>query len=240
MCIWLIVAGCASGPGTLTGLDADTLYQRGVQAAENRKWDNAIAAFEQLMFQFPTHPLTQDARYRLGDVYYQKKEYITAATEFARLADDYPTGQYADDARFRVCETYARQSPRAPLDQEFTRSAIGHCRFLIGTFPQSEHVPRAEAIIKEMRNKLADKELRAGDVYMKMQAWDSAILTLTDMLEQYPDANVVPRALLQLYRAYGRIGYREEAQATRERLLKDFPDSPEARQVREVTVETSR
>jgi TolA-binding protein len=75
---------------------------------------------------------------------------------------------------------------------------------------------------------------------MKMQAYDSAILTLTDMLEQFPDANTVPRALLQLFRAYDKIGYREEAQATRERLLKDFPDSSEARQVREVTVETER
>jgi outer membrane protein assembly factor BamD len=230
----LLLAGtlaCASGGLRLGGLTADQVYALALEKIEEREWDDAIAVLETFVFQFPTHPQYQDARFRLGQVHFEKREFITAAAEFARLADDYPGGPFADQARFRVCESYARLSPKPQLDQEYTRFAIDHCESLLAYYPDSEHAERAREIVAEMRHKLAQKLYLVGEHYYRRQAWHSAILAYNDVMQSYAATAVAPRALLRLVQSYENLGYEEEAQEHRERLLREFPDSAEARQI---------
>jgi outer membrane protein assembly factor BamD len=229
-----MTVACASGGLRLAGLTADEVLALGLERAENRKWDDAIAALEAFTFQFPTHPRYQEARFRLGKVYYEKEEFITAAAEFARLADDYPSGPWADDARFAVCESYSRLSPKPPLDQEYTGSAIEHCESLFAYYPESEFVERGRAIVADLREKLAMKSYLLGEYYFKRKAYDSAILSLNNVLTSYPASEAAPRALLRLIRTYDELGYADEAKDARERLLRDYPESAEARQIRDV------
>jgi outer membrane protein assembly factor BamD len=218
----LLVAACASSGPRFAAMTADDLLQYGLARAEAHKWDEASRALEQFVFQFPTHARYQEARFRLGDVYFGKREYLTAASEYARLADDFPEGPLADDARFKVCDSYAHMSPRAPLDQEYTRTAIDHCQSLLAYYPESEFAATARTMVGELQNKLAEKIFLNGEFYY-----------YDDVLKSYPTSAAAPRALLRLYETYTRINYTEEAKAARERLLRDFPDSEEARRVKE-------
>lgn len=223
---------CASGGLQLTGLTADQVYALALEKIEQRDWDDAVSVLETFVFQFPSHPQYQEARFLLGQVHYEKREYITAAAEFARLADDFPGGPFADRARFRVCDAYAELSPRPQLDQEYTRFAIDHCESLLAYYPTSEHADSARTIIADMRNKLARKVFMTGEHYFRRNAWHSAILAYDNVLAEYPNTEMAPRALLRLVQTYENLGYAEEALEHRERLLRDFPDSAEARQVR--------
>lgn len=234
LAFWTVagVAACGSSGLRLAGLTADEVYTLAMQKVEEEEWDDAITALEAFTFQFPTHGRYQEARFALGQVHFEKEEYITAAAEFGRLATDYPNGELADDARFRVCESYFLLSPGPQLDQEYTRSAVEHCESLLAYYPESEFAERARQIISDMQNKLAMKLFLEGEYYYKRRAYDSAILSFNDILENYPTTGVVPRTLLQLVRTYETLGYADEAQAHRERLLRDFPESEEASQVR--------
>lgn len=230
--VLVMISGCASSNAArLAQLDADQLFKEGESALRAREWDEAIEAFERFTLTFPTHPRNQEGRYQLGTAYMGKEEYITAANEFSRLADDYPAGPWADDARFKVCEAYGELSPHPQLDQEYTQGAIEHCQSLITYYPESEYVARAQAILDDMLGKLAEKQYQAGEFYRKRGAIDSAILYYERTLEQYPNSPAVPKALLRLYEAYNEIGYTQEAQAARDRLLREFPDSEQAREV---------
>lgn len=228
-----IAAACAAKQ-PVTQLPPDQLFERAIALINDRKWTESIAAFEQFVFQYPTHPRVQEARYRIAEGYFGKKEYITAATEFSRLANDYPAGNYADDARFKVCESYHRLAPKAQLDQQYTRAAFDHCQSLISHYPSSEYVARAQAMSKELRDRLAEKEYIAGEYYFKRGAYDSAIIYYEATARDFPDTVFSPRALLRLLQTYETLGYKEEADATRQRLLKDYPDSPEARGLQQV------
>ena len=75
-------------------------------------------------------------------------------------------------------------SPDVELDQEYTRSAIQHCESLVAYYPQSEHAERARAIIADMQAKLAMKLFYVGQYYFKRGAFDSAILSFNELLEQ--------------------------------------------------------
>jgi len=236
----LMTAGACAGNGVqVQNLPPDDLIQQGMTSLNGRDWSDAVSAFERFIVQHPSHPRNQEARFRLAQAHFGKKEYVTAATEYARLAGDFPAGPYADDSRFGVCEAYARLSPKPALDQEYTRAAMEHCRSLETYYPTSEFVKRAQEILIDMNNKLAEKQYEAGDFYMKRGLIDSAILYFDATVQEYPASRWAPRALLRLYEAYNRLSYKEEADQVRARLLRDYPTSAEAKQLSERAVTTA-
>ncbi len=230
------VVGCASGRPAFTQMPADALLQFALTKLEARDWDEATQALQQFTFQFPTHARYQEARFRLGDAYFGKKEFITAAAEYSRLAGDHPAGEFADDARFRVCESYERLSPRAQLDQQYTEAAVDHCESLVAYYPDSPFVPRAREVAQNMRERLAEKMFLAGEFYFKLRAYDPALKYYDDTMKAYPTARIAPKVLLRMYEAYQRIGYADEAKDARDRLLRDFPTSDEAKRIQAVSV----
>lgn len=227
----LAAGGCASAGPRLAELDAEQLFNHAMERYRAGKWRDAAEAFERFTFEHPDHPRYQEARFQLAEARFGLKEYITAATEYGRLAADFPAGPWADDARFKVCESYYRLSPRVELDQEYTSAAIDHCNALLSYHPDSPFVPRAGELIAELTNKLAEKLLLTGAYYQRRNAFDSAIKYYQMTSEQYPATPYAPRALLRLFRVYQRLEYRDEAEATRQKLLTDYPSSPEAREL---------
>jgi outer membrane protein assembly factor BamD len=225
------LVACGKRPDAVQQLSPEALYEQAQAALERRDWSDAIELFERFMIQFPTHGRVAEARFRLGEAYFGKKEYITAGTEFSRLANDYPAGPWADDARFKVCESYQRLSPKPQLDQQYTRAAVDHCQSLLTYYPNSDFAPRAREVIMALRSKLAEKDFLTGNYYRKLKAYDSAIIYYDSAVRNYAETSVAPRALLALYETYQILGYKEEADAAKERLLKDYPSSPEAKQV---------
>jgi outer membrane protein assembly factor BamD len=234
----LALLACAKHASTAEQLAPDALYDRALAALHGRDWTDAVELFERFVIQYPTHPRTQEARFWLGEAYFGKKEYITAATEFSRLANEYPAGPFADDARFKVCESYHHLSPRPQLDQQYTRAAVDHCQSLLTYYPTSDFAPRATEMVAELRGKLAQKDVLTGEFYMKRNAYDSAIIYFESAVQNYPDTDIAPRALMRLYETYQLLGYKEEADTAKQRLLKDYPTSAEAKQLQAPTAQT--
>ncbi|HEX6559490.1 MAG TPA: outer membrane protein assembly factor BamD [Longimicrobiales bacterium] len=226
-----VLAGCAAKNKLQEQSTPEALFEKALAALHNRHFTDAQELFDRFTLQFPTHGRVQEARYHLAEAYFGKKEYVTAANEFSRLANDYPAGPYADDARFKVCESYDKLSPKPQLDQQYTRAALDHCQSLITYYPSSELAPRAQELLTGLRTKLADKQYLAAEFYFKRGAYDSAVIYYEAALRDYPDTNVAPRALLRLFETYKILNYKDEMEAARQRLLKDYPDSPEAKQL---------
>lgn len=225
------VAACASSEPAVNRMEADELFLHGLERLQEEKWSEAVEAFERFTLAHASHPRATEARYRLGEAFMGRGEHITAALEFNRLAAEYPNGPWADDARFQVCASYEELSLPPMLDQEYTLTAIDHCRSLLAYHADSEYVAEATAIIERLTARLAEKEYRTGEHYFKRNAFDSAIIYYLDVAERYPETVWAPRALLRLVQSYEFRGYAPEAEAARERLLLDYPDSPEARQL---------
>jgi outer membrane protein assembly factor BamD len=227
----LALAGCGARGPALEKLEADPLYLRGTEALQAKKWSDAIAAFERFTLTFPNHQRLPEARYRLAEAYMGRKEYVTAALEFNRLANDYPAGPWADDSRYMVCVSYYELAPGPQLDQEYTRSAIDHCQSLITYYPDSEFVPKARDRVTELTNRLAEKEFNTADFYFRKQGYDSSIVYFETVVREYPQTPWAPRALARMHEVYVILKYADEAAKTKEKLLKDYPDSPEAKRL---------
>jgi outer membrane protein assembly factor BamD len=227
----LVQGACASRGPSLEAMDETALWEYAMDQLRSRQWETAANAFERFMLVHPNHPRVQEARFRIGETYQGRREWITAAMEFNRLAAEFPAGPWADDARFEVCRSYYQLSPRPQLDQEYTRQAVGHCESLLVYYPDSEFVPRAQEILTELVARLAEKEYLVAEDYFRRRAFDSAIIYYESVVSDYPTTVWAPRALLRLVQVYERLDYQPEMQAARDRLLQQYPASPEARQL---------
>ena len=225
----LVVAAGCGGEVHLEKMDADALFARGQTALAAKHWDDAIAAFDRLTLQYPSFARVQEARFDLAQAYFGKKEYVTAAGEFDRLSTDFPLGAYADHARFLVCRSYEMLSPKVQLDQTYTQSAIDHCNSLISYYPNSPFTAQAREVVGRLMEKLAQKELLAGNYYYKRHAYDSSLIYFEDVVKTYPTTDAASEALLHMALAYDKLGYKEDAQAARARLLKEYPSSQAAK-----------
>ncbi len=201
-------------------------------AFEARQYARAVPLLERFAQQHLGDPRVPQARLTLGQAHMARRDYIMAAGEFQRLVADFPTHALAREARFGICEAYFRLSPRPPLDQEYTQAAIAHCESVAGLYPNTAEAEQAQEYVLEARHKLARKAYDNGMFYFRRRAFDAAVVYFTDVVEQYPDTALAPAALLQLVETYTRIGYTEEAEEARERLLREYPESPEARGLR--------
>lgn len=226
----VVTAGCGGG-SVIDKLNEDQLFARGAKEMQAHHWDSAIEAFDRLTLTYPSYARAQEARLDLAESYLQKGEAVTAAGEFDRLATDYPLGAFADDARYGVCRSYEKLSPAVQLDQQYTQSAIDHCKSLIAYYPNSPFVPKANEIVKTLTEKLAEKGVLAGEFYLKRHAFDSSLIYFEDVLRQYPSTNAAAQALLGEVRAYEGLGYKEDAQTARDRLMREYPSSQAAKTV---------
>jgi outer membrane protein assembly factor BamD (BamD/ComL family) len=84
---------------------------------------------------------------------------------------------------------------------------------------------------------MAAKELRVGKYYYDKTFYESAIIYFENILQTYPEADVVPETLLVLHYSYARVGFQMEAELVQQRLLEIYPDSEQAQELAEAAGE---
>lgn len=222
--------GCASTPG-YAGLTSDEIFERATGYLEAEEWDNAIQGFETLLFGNPTFERAPEARLHLAEAFFGKEQYLSAASEYERVITRYPSHELAPEAALGVCRSHVQLSPIVQRDQQYTRQALRSCASVAEEFPGSEAARRATELRDDMLSKLAEKDYQRGAYYFDREFYDSALVFLQDVLERYPNTPAAPKALLRMYEAYRAIGYSEDAEEARQRLLEEYPESAAAREL---------
>jgi outer membrane protein assembly factor BamD len=85
---------------------------------------------------------------------------------------------------------------------------------VLNRFPGTPAATLATARAQELQDQFAQKDYKAGMYYVRMKAYDSAILYFRDVVATYPRSTAAPLALIQLVKAYRSLGYLEDVQET--------------------------
>jgi outer membrane protein assembly factor BamD len=228
----LLLSGCVREAPNLALVPADDLYAQAAEQYEAERFAKAIEYLEAFVVNHLGDPRAPEARMMLGRAYMERGDEVTAILHFQRLINDFPSSPLQLDARFGVCNAYNELSPKPQLDQEYTRSAILHCESVVQYYPDTEQAARAGEFVVLLRHKLARKIYETGVYYRDRKIYDAAAVYLEDVVRQFPNTSYAPAALARLVETYTRMGYVEDAEAARERLLAEYPDSTEARGMR--------
>jgi outer membrane protein assembly factor BamD len=196
----LVMAGCSgSGKSNIITDDPEKAFEMAKSSYDNKDYVQAIEDFSLIKVKFSGTNISDKAQYFLGMSYLKQQEYILAAYEFEYLLKNYATSQYSVDGRFQLAMCYFGMSPKWALDQTYTHQAITEFKNFLELYPTDKNAPEAEAKIKELRNKLALKEIKSAELYSTMDDYKAATLYYDNIVNEYFDTDYADDAL------YGKI-----------------------------------
>ena len=151
------------------------------------------------------------AVYLLGNAYLKQKDFPGAQAQFERIARDYPESDSAAAASYRLGEAFLGQSRTSDFDQEFTLKALEQMRRVVQDVPGSAWAELAEQRIAECRVRLARKLWRSGDLYVKQNLYEPALVYFRSVINDYSDTPVLGEALIGVAIADARLGRKDTA-----------------------------
>lgn len=240
---WIAVAGLALmtacggskrvavTPAPKPVVSSDSVWAVGEAAFRRGKWADALKSFEQYVSLVRSdNPLAARAHFFMGEAHLAAGNAVLAAREFRRTADEGTDEALAPQALLRVGDAYSELWRRPELDPSFGQTAIATYQEVQSRYPRSPAAVTAQARVAELQERLAYKTYRAGLYYMRLRAYDSAIIYFRDLVATYPRSVNAPSALLKLVQAYRAIGYVEELKETCGYIRKYHADAPGAGQ----------
>ena len=195
-----ILSSCG-GSDVTYNLTPEEYFERGKMKFDEGSYLEAINDFEVVKIQFMGSGVADDAQYYLAECHFQRGEYLLAAEEYKALKRNMSVSSFIPIAQYKIGLSYYQLSPKSSLDQRFTLQAINEFQTFIEYNPTHELVPDAEAKIKELNSRLAQKLYDTAVLYMKMEYYKAAIRYFSLVIEKYHDTPFAEPALLKKVQA---------------------------------------
>jgi len=219
----------APGAASLSPAALDSLWQQARTEFQAEEWDEARAQLDRFVLEAPVNDArTIEARLMLGEISLEQNRRLDAAREFRRVADETPSHPLAPRALLRAGDAHRELWRRPELDPTYGLSAQATYQELLSRYPDSDMADSARARIAGLNDWFAEKAYKSARYYLRMKAYNSAIIYLRDLLATWPQATIAPEALIRLIDAYRELGYVEDVRETCEYLQRFHPDAPGA------------
>lgn len=205
-----------------------------MQLYNEEDYELALMQFQNILLQFPGSPVNDDSQYYLGMTYFKRSQFLLAAYEFSKLIRNIPASPFVPDSQFMLAESYYQLSPPYQLDQAYTKKAIEEFQAFIDFFPSNTKVDEAEIKIKELNEKLAQKEYQSALIYEKMEYDRAAIKYYTQVVEIYHDTKFAPLALYNKIKIELRKGLNNDAYADIAVFLSRYPNDANAGELQQI------
>jgi len=228
-----LVSACSSSQDTTT-MTAEEHYEYVMEYYEDEDYEESVKEFQTLLLQYPGSIITDDAQYYLGMSYFNREQFLLAAYEFSKLIRDIPASPFVPDAQYKLADSYYQLSPPYQLDQAYTKKAVEEFQAYIDFFPTSPSVEEAEQKIKELNEKLAEKDYRSATIYEKMEYNRAALQYYTQVVETYHDTKFAPMALYKKIMLENKRAQYTDALKDIGDFLSRYPDDPRARELNEL------
>jgi len=220
----LLAAACKPAFNAATFPDVNSLYTAAMAQYNARHYDNAAKAFERLTTELPA----RDARMPVAFWYLAKSqekngEHLLAAKSYSRIYEQFPEDTLADDGLLYSGLAYQSMWRRPNLDATYGETAQSQFQTLLGLYPDSPLVPRANKQLAILDQWFATKDYDTGYHYMKRKAFDSAIIYFKDVIRLHPSAPKTREAYLRLHEAYAAINYKDDARDLCDAMRKTYP-----------------
>ena len=226
-----IAGGCAAKKDVMPAGTADAdkyLFDKGSEAAKDKKWLNAREYFRNIVDNYPQSPYRPDAKLALGDTYineHSTESLLLAANEFREFLTFYPTNPRADYAQLQLAKSFAEQMLAPERDQSATRDAIKEIEIFLQRFPNSALMPDARKLERQARDRLSEAGYRVGFFYFRLKYYPGAIDRFEEVIKADPGYTNRDALYYHMAESLYQSKRLPEALPYYERLLREFEKS---------------
>ena len=224
----IFFASCGEYNKILKSTDRDLKYTYAKKYFEEKKYSRSITLLEELVPYMKGMANAEESLYLLGQSYYNSKDYLSSTQVFTTYYNTYPKGEYAEPSLYYAAYGMYLDSPEAQLDQTKTYKAISEFQRYIELYPQTERADQAKEYLFELQEKLANKELHAAKLYLRLgnymgNNYESSVITAREALKDYPYSKYAEDFQMLILRARYELAENsiKEAKAKRYRTVID-------------------
>jgi outer membrane protein assembly factor BamD len=220
-----IIAGCSSSGPSINTDDPQKAFEIAKRKFDRGDYVDAIEDFSFMKIRFHGTEVSEKVQFYLAESYFRQKEYVISEYEYDNLMKEFPLSPLYPEAKFKRGLSFCELSPKYPLDQQYTQDALNELLEFLELYPEDKNAPEAEKKIKELRNKLAYKNFRTGEIYLKNDNIKAAALYFQSVYEEYIDSDWADDAMIGEAEALIEGKKYDRAKAVLEKFYKLFPKS---------------
>ena len=209
------------------------LFDRSINDIEHGRYEVARITLNTLINTYDTSEFLAKAKLAIADSWYREggtHAWAQAEAEYKDFKLFYPTMEEAAESQEKVCLIHYKQMEKSDRDRNQAQRAEDECRQLLVEYPNSKFAPRAQQMLRNVQEVLADGEYRTGLFYRGKGSYPAAANRLQYVVDQYPLYSQADEVLWELADSYHRMGdrFEDRAAAAYTRIVKDYPLSDHA------------
>jgi len=198
--ILLAFSSCSEYQKALKSEDIATKFKYGTELFDAGKWTKANKLLAQIVPNYRGKPQAEKLMYMYARSFYEMGDYITAGYQLNRFENGYPTSEKVEEASFLGAKSYYQVSPVYSKEQHETIEALEKLQLFVNKYPDSEFLPQANVLIKELDFKLERKAFEIAKQYNNIAYFESsdylaAIKAFDNFLADYPGTSFREQAM---------------------------------------------
>jgi outer membrane protein assembly factor BamD len=207
------------------------LYDKAIADIEKGRYEQARLTLNTLINTYDTSEYLAKAKLAIADSWFREggsHGLAQAEAEYKDFILFYPTMEEAAESQEKICMIHYKQMDKVDRDPKHAYRAEDECRQMLVQFPNSQFAPRAQQLLRNIQEVLADREFKVGDFYYKKGSYPAAANRLEAATEHYPLYSHSDESLWELGESYLKMGarYREKAGAAFAKIVSQYPLSP--------------
>lgn len=188
----LILSGCSyfnffNKPETAK-VSPEVLYSQASAEYKDSHYKKAQESFLKLKEEYPLHELAILAEIGIADSLYSDKEYAEAGNAYRDFISLHPTHEKVPYALYQLGMCHYKEIGDIDRDQTETIKAKKEWEKLVARYPESQYSAKAEKLILECKQKLAEHEFYVGRFYLNQKKYKAALSRFEKVARDY--ANV--------------------------------------------------
>lgn len=236
-CLMALVLGCfvwgCSSSDKLDSATAEGGYKLGEKYENDERYEEALAQFAIVKNKHPYSKYAVEAKLKIADIHFKREDWAEAQAAYQVFKELHPKHPRIDYVTYQLALSFFNQLP-STIDRDLTLAdkAILYFDEVIASYPNSEYAPKAKEHKEKSLMMLAEKEEYIARFYFIRDMYDSALGRYEDLMNKYPGLGLDAKALKGAAISADKIKDIPKAKEYYQRLLKNFPDSDEAKQAK--------
>jgi len=219
----VLVSSCSEYQKALKSEDVATKFKYGTELYDAGKYNKANRLFEQIVPKYRGKPQAEKLMFMHADAFYQTKDYYIAGYQFENFQRSYPQSEKAEEATFLGAKSYYQLSPVYSKEQKETIEALEKLQLFVNKYPNSQYLPEANKLIRELDYKLERKAFEIAKqynqiAYFESSDYEAAIKAFDNFLIEYPGTSFREAAMFYRLDSAYRLGINSVSFKKEERL----------------------
>lgn len=212
---------------------AEGNFLKGEDAFKDEQYLAAQRYFGFVRTKFPYSRYAVQAELRVADCQFARERYLEAIDSYQNFVRLHPNHEKVPYASFKVGMAHHAEIPSEffilppahEKDQAAVRDAARALESYLERFSDDENATEAKKVLDDVRRRLMAHERYVADFYKNLERERAYVGRLEVIRHDFADVGLTDELLLEITRAWARLGEAEKAKSAAKQLEEAFPKS---------------